>query len=170
MPSGGAILILAVLPPDILGWADCLRRAHYPPERNRLPAHVTLFHGLPPSAEGEVHARLKSIAATTPPVEAKITGVMDLGGGTALKVESTGVVAIHAELAEQLHGIVQQQDLRPLQLHITLQNKVPEQEARKLQAQLAGQRIDRSFRFTGLSTHRWDGDLWQFERSWPFRR
>jgi len=170
MPGGGAILILAALPPDIFAWADGLRRAHYPRERNRLAAHVTLFHGLPPSAQGEVHARLKSIASSAAPPEAHIASIMDLGRGTALRVESAGMEAIHAELAEQLHGIVQQQDLRPLQLHITLQNKVPEKEARKLQAQLAGQGIDRSFRFTGLSTHRWDGELWQFERSWPFRR
>ena len=45
---GAAPLILtAELPPDLHRWATELRRAHFPPERNLLEAHVTLFHALP---------------------------------------------------------------------------------------------------------------------------
>lgn len=170
MPGSKAILILAALPPDIFAWADGLRRKYYPPERNRLPAHVTLFHGLPPSAAGEVQARLQALAAQLPPPAAQITGIMDLHGGTALRIRSAGMEATHAELAAQLHGIVQQRDRHDLQLHITLQHKVPLAQARDLQAQLAKMDYQRSFHFTAFATHRWDGELWRFERKWPFRR
>ena len=37
---------------------DGLRRAHFPPARNVLPAHLTLFHHLPPSLETEIDARV----------------------------------------------------------------------------------------------------------------
>ena len=53
--------------------ADGLRRAHYPPERNRLRAHVTLFHALPPSAEDEIVRLLGELAAGPPP-EALLDG------------------------------------------------------------------------------------------------
>ena len=42
------------------GWLQELRRAHYPPERNRVPAHLTLFRHLPPSVEGELGRRLEN--------------------------------------------------------------------------------------------------------------
>ncbi len=32
------LLVTADLPPDVFAWADGLRRAHFPPERNRLKA------------------------------------------------------------------------------------------------------------------------------------
>ncbi|MFA7587899.1 MAG: 2'-5' RNA ligase family protein [Novosphingobium sp.] len=167
------ILVIAGLPPEIFAWADRLRRAHYPPERNRLAAHVTLLHGLPGSAEGEVHRLLASAAARTIPPDARITGIMDLGGGTAFAVESPTMMALHAELAECLHGLIQPRDARTPRLHITIQNKVSHAEAKRLQAELA-QALSPSlatkrFRFTGLSTHRWDGEAWVFERHHAFR-
>ena len=35
-------------------WLDELRRAHFPPERNLLPAHLTLFHRLSPAQSGRL--------------------------------------------------------------------------------------------------------------------
>jgi hypothetical protein len=53
-------------------WADGLRRAHYPPERNRLKAHVTLFHAFAPSLRDELHGVLRRFAAEYAPPEAEI--------------------------------------------------------------------------------------------------
>ena len=50
----GALIVTAELGPADFGWLEGLRRAHYPPERNQLPAHLTMFHALPPSAESGV--------------------------------------------------------------------------------------------------------------------
>ena len=44
-----------------------LRRLHYPPERNQRPAHLTMFHALPPSAEGEVRRSLGRLGCGPPP-------------------------------------------------------------------------------------------------------
>jgi hypothetical protein len=165
---GAPLLITAELPPDVHAWADALRRAHYPSERNRLSAHVTLFHALPPSAEGEVRRLLAECARRDPP-EAIMDGLMDLGRGTAFTVDSPGMVALHDELAERLHGVIQQRDARPLRLHVTVQNKVAPAAARALQAELAQGFAPRRFGFRGLALSHWRDELWQMARLYPFR-
>ena len=48
MSEGDSPLILtAQLPDDMHARYTALRDAHFPPERNYLEAHVTLFHALP---------------------------------------------------------------------------------------------------------------------------
>lgn len=168
-PSRAPLLVTAELPPDVLAWADAMRRAHYPPERNRLRAHVTLFHALPPSAEGELCRMMAALVRRVPPM-ARIDGLMDLGRGTALLVHCPEVVALHEEMAERLHGLVAQQDAHRLRLHITVQNKVTREEARALQQELAVRLTPRSFAFHGLGLYAWEDGLWRPIRDFPFRR
>lgn len=166
--GGVPLLVVAELPRDVFAWADALRRAHYPADRNRLGAHVTLFHGLPPSAEREVRSILAELSRRRPP-EAVIQGLMDLGRGTALVVDSAGMVDLHEEMAERLHGFIQQKDARPLRLHITIQNKVAPSDARALQAAIAPSLQPRAFRFHGLGVYGWTGTIWRRDRVFPFR-
>ena len=42
MGDGRPLILSAVLDPLVQGRLDALRRAHFPPERNHLDAHVTL--------------------------------------------------------------------------------------------------------------------------------
>lgn len=169
MTRSASLLIVAQLPESVQHWADGLRRAHYPPAKNRLAAHVTLFHGLPPSAADEVHRRLASCAADAPPLPARFAGLMDLGDGTALALECAGLQALHTDLADQLSGVIQQRDDRPLRPHVTIQAKVAPDAARQLQRDLRDLAFPPPFRLHGLASHRWTGDLWAFEREWPFR-
>src|SRR5436305_13494435 len=81
----GALIVTAELDPQDFAWLDGLRREHYPAEQNRVPAHLTMFHALPPSAEAEVRSRLAELAKRRAPV-ARIEGLMDLGGGVAFRV------------------------------------------------------------------------------------
>lgn len=166
--SGLPLLVCAELPPDVFAWADALRREHYPPGRNRLGAHVTLFHGLPPSAEPAVAVLLADLSRRSPPA-AVVAGLMDLGSGTAFALESPELSDLHADMVERLHGLVQQKDTRPFRPHITIQNKVTSDDARALQARLAPSLASRSFRFTGLGLYEWTGEIWRQARVRPFR-
>ncbi len=168
MSTGKPLLITAELPGDVLAWADGLRRAHYPPEKNRLRAHVTLFHALPPSAEGEIRRLLAELAKAAPP-EAGITGIWDLGQGTAFDIASDGIVAFHAQMVERFHGLLGWQDDRKLRLHITVQNKVSREAAKALQAELAAAFEPWTFRFRGFGLYAWDEGLWQPIADYPFR-
>jgi hypothetical protein len=162
------LLVTAQLPPDVLAWSDGLRKAHFPPERNRLQAHVTLFHALPPSVEPELRQILGELAASAPP-PARISGLMKLGGGTALAIDSPEMVALHGVIAERMHGLMTRQDAQPLKLHITIQNKVTAQAARQLQEELGATLQPRSFRFHGFSLFAYEDGLWRFMRTFSFR-
>lgn len=165
---GAPLLVTAALPPDVLAWADGLRRAHFPPERNKLKAHVTLFHALPPSVEPELRALLAELARWAPP-PARVAGLMKLGGGTALAIDSPQMAALHGEIQQRLHGAMTRQDAQPLRLHITIQNKVTPQEARILQEALGPVLKPRAFRFAGFDLFAFEDGLWRPIRAFPFR-
>src|SRR4051812_26902169 len=105
----GALIVTAEIAARDFGWLEGLRRAHYPPDRNQVPAHLTIFHALPPSAEVEARARLSRVANAKPP-KASIEGVMDLGGGVAFRIASQDLDHIRAELADGFHGLLGMQD------------------------------------------------------------
>jgi hypothetical protein len=163
------LIVTAELPADLQAWAERLRRAHYPPERNRVPAHVTLFHALPPSCEDELRDALATAAREHSPVPARLDGIVSLGRGTALGLVSPAMLALRAELAVRLHGLLTPPDLPEPRLHATVQNKVSERAARALQAELAGAVQPRDFRFAGLALHRYRDGPWEFVKRWSFR-
>ena len=163
----GPLIVTAELPPGIARWATDLRRRHYPAEHNRLDAHVTLFHALPPSALAEVRAALSEEAAAHAPPEVRIDGIMPLGTGTALRIVSADMLAIRDALADRFHGLLSAQDGHRPRLHITIQNKVAAVAARALQRELEDLPA-RAFRFSGLGLHIYRGGPWEFVRNWPF--
>jgi 2'-5' RNA ligase len=150
------------------GWLQQLRRTHYPPERNRVPAHLTLFRQLPPSLERELARRLAAAAAAPPP-PATIAGIVDLGEGTALRVESEALAAIREELADALQGLLTPQDLAPFRAHVTIQNKVDRPEARALQRQLRATFQPRPLAIRALASWRYLDGPWEPLKVHAFR-
>ncbi len=171
-PHGGTaapLVVTAELPAPLQARADGLRRAHFPPERNHLAAHVTLFHALPPFAEGEARSLLAALAAETPPPEALLAAVMDLGGGTALRIDSAAMLDVRDCIAERFHGLLTRQDQHAPRLHVTVQNKVLRAEAKALQAELSGAFRPEPFAFAGLALHRYLAGPWELIGRWTFR-
>ncbi|MBH5322865.1 2'-5' RNA ligase family protein [Aurantiacibacter sediminis] len=169
MAENAPLIVTAQLPKDLQGWANRLRQEHFPPERNYLDAHVTLFHSLPPSCEGEVRECLITMAREYAPVPARLAGIMSLGGGTALKLESDAMRRVRDEIANRFHGMLTSQDQHSPRLHVTVQNKVTSKEAKALQAELAPQVIERDFTFPGLELHAYQGGPWDHLGTFTFR-
>ncbi|MBO9517184.1 MAG: 2'-5' RNA ligase family protein [Porphyrobacter sp.] len=168
--AGGAPLIVtAVLPGEVQSFADKLRRQHYPPDRNQVAAHVTLFHSLPPSSEAEVRVLLKSCTQNQPPLQAQVCGILRFSGGTALEIKSPQLQSLREEIAEHLHGLLSAQDSGVPKLHITIQNKVTSREARSLQIELESEFRPRNFVVVGLALHAWRGGPWDLLKTWSFR-
>lgn len=162
-------ILTAKLPENIHNWADGLRRKHYPPERNHLHAHVTMFHAFAPSLMEELKHYVPQIVREFAPPTAEITGLMDLGKGTAIRLHSPGLLSIRALIAEHFHGSLTDQDLYEPRPHITIQNKVSKEEARALQAELGPQIEPRSFAFPALELHLYQGGPWEFVKGFAFR-
>ena len=164
----GALIITAEIAQPDFAWLEGLRRRHYPPERNRVPAHLTLFHALPPSAEGELRARLGQLARGPRP-SAWIEGLMDLGGGVAFRVVSPDLDRLREELAEGLHGLLGAQDSGGWRPHVTIQNKVAPKEARALKAALEQGFAPRPLAIGGLALQRYLDGPWEPLARFAFR-
>lgn len=164
----GALIVTAKIAPRDLAWLDQLRCAYYPAERNQLPAHLTMFYAMPPSAEGEVRASLSRLASESPP-RASIEGLMDLGGGVAFRVASEDLDRLRRELAQSFQGLLSAQDSGGWRPHITIQNKVAPKFARALKAQLERDFRPRSLAISGLGLHRYLGGPWENLASYAFR-
>ena len=162
-------IVTAELPGDVLAWADGLRRDHYPTERNKLAAHVTLFHSFAPSLREELLRVLKRLAGEYAPPESLIDSLMPLGTGTALAIRSPGMLVIREHIAEMFHGALTAQDSHAPRLHITIQNKVTPREAKALQLELSVTLEPRAFAFAGLGLHLYCETHWDSLGRWPFR-
>ena len=164
----GALIVTAEIGPTDFSWLDELRQAYYPADRNRVPAHLTMFHALPPSAEAEARSRLSRFSSEAPP-RASIEGIMDLGGGVAFRVVSTDLDRIRQALAEDFHGLLGAQDAGGWRPHVTIQNKVPAKEARSLISRLERDFGSRSLAIRGLGLQRYSGGFWETLATYSFR-
>lgn len=110
---------------------DSLRRRYFPPERNVVPAHITLFHRLPAERAREIKALLRMAAdrqqtIETGPGEAKATGT-----GVAIFLSSPQLSAFREQLASEWWPWLGDQDRAGFRPHVTLQNKVSAVVARQ---------------------------------------
>jgi 2'-5' RNA ligase superfamily len=149
-------------------WADALRKAHFPPERNYLSAHITLFHHLPPTHLPQIKARLAAMARENGQPSAMLSEVMMLGRGVAYRIDCPDLLAMREELAEGFTGLLTPQDQARPRLHITVQNKVEPAEAKALHAELSATFELRALAITGLAAHYYRGGPWEQIQSWSF--
>lgn len=164
----GALIVAAVLGKGDFAALDALRRRHYPAERNLVPAHLTLFRTLPPSAEGEVRRSLSRAAAAEAP-SAQIAGVMDLDGGVALRVSSPALEGIREQLADEFHGLLTPQDSGRWRPHVTIQNKVEPRISKRLLREMREAFEPRALSVTGLQLISYDAGNWEPLANWRFR-
>lgn len=163
------IIITAEMGQADQAWANELRRKHFPPERNFLDAHITLFHHLPPSHLPEIRSRLAALAGERPPPAANLTEVMILGRGVAYRVDSPELLSIRDELADEFRGLLIPQDQARPRLHITVQNKVDAATAKALHAALSAAFKPRPLKISGLSAHYYRGGPWEHIATSSFR-
>ena len=168
--ANAPIIISALLGPEDFAWADGLRRAHFPAERNQLPAHLTLFHHLPPSALDSLKRLLASEARSAAEPAARISRLVSLGQGVALAVDSPGLVAIRSHIADAMRGQLTPQDQAAWRPHITIQNKVTPSAARALLQALRADFAPRPIQLIGLAAHWYRGGPWEPIAEWRFNR
>jgi hypothetical protein len=162
------LIVTATMGAADQAWADDLRRAHFPPERNFLKAHITLFHHLPPARLAELARRLTEECRSGPP-RARLAGVRFLGRGVAFDVESPDLLAIRERIADAFAADLVPQDRQRPRLHITVQNKVEPAVARTLHAELSVGFAPRPLAIAGLAAWHYRGGPWEPAGRWQFR-
>lgn len=149
---------------------DDLRRAHFPPGRNFIPAHVTLFHHLPGDREREEISDLQEACGHRETFPVPVTGVRSLGKGVAYELDSPDLTALRQELAETWWPFLGKQDRQRFKAHVTVQNKVQPEEARDLHQKLQASFSPFEVTAEGLLLWRYVGGPWEPVGEYPFGR
>jgi 2'-5' RNA ligase len=155
------IIVTALFGPDDAAWLNRERQAHFPPERNVLAAHLTMFHHLPPDVAPELKRRLIGLTRNQAPPRAWIGSVRNLGRGVAYGVESPELEAIRAELADAFASLLTPQDRAGWRPHVTIQNKVEPAAAKALMAQISAGFTRRPLAIAGLASWWYRGGPWE---------
>jgi 2'-5' RNA ligase len=149
---------------------DALRRAHFPPGRTAVGAHVTVFHALPPGdLTPDAVSRVLADLAPEPSV-VTVTGVRSLGRGVAYVLEAPGVAVLRAALSREFAGRLTAQDSQPWRPHVTVQNKVTPADARALLARLSASFVPFDAVALGLVLWRYRGGPWELADEYTFRQ
>lgn len=162
------LILSAVLDAPVQQRLDALRRMHFPPERNHLDAHVTLFHHLPGAEEDAVARAVAAAASERPAPSVEVTGVRLLGRGVAVVLASPELAAVRAGLARDWSPWLTAQDRRKRDLHVTVQNKVTPDAARALHADLSAGFVPERTRAVALALWRYRGGPWEAVARWAF--
>lgn len=167
-PDDAPLILTLALDADSVAFFERMRRAHFPPERNVIAAHLTMFHALPGPALGEIVERLAAVAARTPPLALTVPGVRFMGHGTAYEIESAALKSLRAGLARGWAGWLTKQDAQGWRPHVTVQNKVSSGAAKALFAELRAGFEPFAATGTGLSLWHYRGGPWERAADVPF--
>lgn len=157
------VIITAHVENDDIEPFDHLRREHFPPARNFLNAHITVFYHLPGQRLAAVRELVTEVLSGRTQFCATVSGLQHLGAGVAFKIESPELQALRVELVRRFGAWPGPQDLQKFQPHITIQNKVSREKADRLFSELKSAFEPRSIRITGLDLWSYLGGPWHHE-------
>ena len=147
---------------------DRLRREHFPPERNFLRAHLTMFHRLPGEHLERVVEILEQKAKRQAPIQAEVNGLRHIGAGVAFVIGSPELEQVHATLKSNFSAWLGGQDMQTWRPHITVQNKVSRPTADALFRTLSRGFKPRTVTVEGMDLWRYMSGPWQLEKHIDF--
>lgn len=166
--SAPPLVLTLQFDPSTFAVLNQLRTAHFPPARNIVPAHITLFHALPGAEEQSIATALATITQTIAPVSLAFPAVRFLGRGVALAVDSAALLALRGQLAQLWEPWLGAQDKQRYRPHVTIQNKAEPQQARQLYEQLEATWESFNGQGIGLTLWRYRGGPWEHAATFTF--
>lgn len=136
------------------------RRRYFPPARNQIPAHVSMFQSLPGSELDAIVSRLAALRGRDG-LAVEVAGVRPLGRGCAYVLRSGALDVLRAELARDWAGWLGAQDRQGYRAHVTVQNKVSPEVARETLAQLQAGFVPWQAQGVGVTLWRYLGGPWE---------
>ena len=147
---------------------DAQRRRYFPPERNFLPAHLTLFHALPGEHLPRIGQDIAAHASQRPPFTLTVTGLRPLGRGVAYALASPELAGLRRDLALHWNDWLKPQDRQNHQPHVTVQNKVHPSAARALLEELRDGFTPFEVEAVGVELWWYRGGPWERVRGFGF--
>ena len=146
------------------------REQHFPPERNYLDAHLTLFHKLPAEEIETIKSQLEQAATQTPIIQAKTTDIMFMGFGSAYIIEAPDLCEMRKKLAQKWQMWLTPQDKNRFKPHVTFQNKVKANIAEELYK--TEKEIFEPFNLgiIALSLWHYNNGPWQHIKNYPLQK
>ena len=148
---------------------DALRRRYYAPERNQVPAHVTLFRSLPGERAREIKAFLAILAADEKPLDIGAGEARATERGVAIFLKSARLHALRQTLAAEWRPWLTDQDRAGFRPHVTIMTTESEAEARRTMAEIGATFHIRRIHGVGLHLWRYLDGPWESERVFRFR-
>lgn len=147
---------------------NVLRQKHFPPERNFLQAHLTMFHRLPGEYLDQVAQGLTRVSTGTEEIVAEVSGLRHLGACVAFTITSLELHNARAQLKTAFASWLGPQDMQKWQPHLTVQNKASKAAADRLYGDLLATFRPHRLRLNGLDIWRYLNGLWQHAATVPF--
>lgn len=148
---------------------DGLRRTFYPPERNVVPAHVTIFHRLPGERGREIKALLAIVAGSRSAFSVDVGEVKATERGVAVFLGSRELHALREDLVREWQPWLTDLDRRGFQPHVTIAGDLTRGEARHVvESVAAAVRPRRRVQAVGLHLWRYLDGPWRSERLFRF--
>jgi 2'-5' RNA ligase len=147
---------------------DGQRRRYFPPERNFIPAHLTLFHALPGEHLARIEQDIEPRASRRHAFTLAVTGLRPLGRGVAYTLASTELAGLRRDLALHWNDWLKPQDRQNHQPHVTVQNKVDPTQARALFEDLTESFQPFQVKAVGLDLWWYRGGPWEKVQTFSF--
>lgn len=163
------LILTLVLDNESQEYFNQLRKKHFPPEKNFLDAHLTLFHNLPADEE-QIRKLLQEVSTNHSTIQLNATEVRSIGAGVAYKVESDELIKLHQYLQKQWRDWLIPQDQHKLWPHVTVQNKVEHATAVELQQQLAQNFKPFAIQGVGLALWEYLNGPWRLVKTYNFKQ
>ncbi len=169
--SGGSAPFVLTLEMDGEAFAafELLRRRYYAPERNLVPAHVTLFHRLPGERSREIKALLRAVASAERGIEVEVGGARAMERGVAASLDLPRLHALREGLAAEWWPWLDDRDKAGFRPHVTIQTTESEAEARRTMKSLSHGALPRRLRGIGLHLWRYRDGPWEHADLFRFR-
>jgi 2'-5' RNA ligase len=162
------LILTALFDEEAQGRFERLRRAHYPPDLNIVPAHCTLFHRLPGASLAELEEELVERTWPLDPMPALSQGLSFTGRGVGITLEAPQLVSLRAAMAQAWREVLSAQDRQRFVPHVTIQNKVKPDRARRTFDALSAIFEPWPLTIEGLALWRYRGGPWDPVGRFPF--
>jgi 2'-5' RNA ligase len=161
------LIVSAVLSPDAQDDLDAQRRRWFPADRLHVGAHITLFHALPGERLEEVRTALAELTGRPrPPLH--VGEPFKMGRGVGLRLQSSALEGLRGAIARRFDGDLTDQDARRWRPHVTIQNKVEPDEARRTLASVQAEHRPSDTLVEALALWRYRGGPWEAAGEFAF--